>query len=97
MPLRQWNIEGRCNVTDEAKAATIRELFRKTGAELAAALAIVCAEGNPKVVCYNTDFFEGVEELEPATVISENMKTILDRPEDEGISDELLQALKDSK
>jgi len=88
---KKWCIEGTADLDPEGSAA-VDELFRRTAATLQANLLLLSGVQKPQVVCYADDFFAGRKEID---LLAAQVETPLLLPEQDAVSDEMLEALRE--
>lgn len=106
MPQRQWTIEIRIDYANEdadGKNEAMREAVQIAGRNLLATAGLLADKVKPQIAMFSDDFFAGVQKIELMDdVLAEGKKQLAvaaggNEVEDEPLSDELAEALRDMK
>ena len=99
---RQYTIDLRVDFTDQDKLDTVRHLIAAAGRDLYASVGMLADRGSePQIAVYSSDSFAGCEDisiLENTVQLGrEELTAVGARSEDNGISEEMLEAMRDVK
>lgn len=96
MPQRTWKIEARMDFADQAKNDEIDKVVKRLAVTLEANLALLADGQKPEVICHSDDFFGKHVDIDlwsreiPA-------ETLVGLDEQDQVSDEMLEAMREMK